>query len=159
MSTKNRIAKSVYWRASCVDSKPKKKLPNYAIPRHFTIQATSHSLASNPMTPHSPFPPNHTLRTHPCTHFKYPPPHTHTLPPCGVALTEIFCLIVFLKYSSRKTSAREEYFRNTIKQKFLSVTRRMEEGCQCVVEGTRGGCRDESVGCSWVERGSVVSWG
>ena len=54
-----------------------------APPRHFIlsthIQATTHSSPSQPMTLHSPFPPNYTLHTHPHTHLLYPPPHTHTL--------------------------------------------------------------------------------
>jgi len=63
--------------------------PDYAAPRHFSelthIQATSHSSTSHPMTLHSPFPPNHTLPTHPCTHLSHPPAHTHTLPPYGLS--------------------------------------------------------------------------
>jgi len=27
-----------------------------------------------------------------------------------------------------------------------------------MVEGARGGCGDEYVGCGWVGRGNVVSW-
>jgi len=31
-------------------------------------------------------------------------------------------------------------------------------GCECVMEGARGGCGEEYVGCGCVGRGSVVSW-